>query len=365
MKFKYIVFFFFLAFVFQNVNSQDLNNVRIDNILNIPSRREIKIPDISGYKTLKCDFHIHTLFSDGIVWPSVRIDEAWEEGIDVIAITDHIEGHPKNKLLIGDHNTSYDIAVQRAKEKGIILIKGGEISRGMPPGHINAIFLEDVNALDTPDVNDAIMEAYNQGAFIFWNHPGWKKQQPDTCKMFPIHKNLIDKGILHGIEVFNEKEWYPVALGWCLDNNLTIMGNSDVHGVVSHKYDLINNHRPITLVFSENKEIGSIKEALLAGRTVIYFDDFLVGKKEYLEAIFDASVKVVKTGITDAKNRMVYKVYNSSCIPYHIENKDGGGILLPAESTITIHHSNIEEYSGKVANLITGVGKNLRVSLDL
>jgi hypothetical protein len=37
------------------------------------NRREINIPDILGYKTLKCDFHIHTVFSDGDVWPTVRV----------------------------------------------------------------------------------------------------------------------------------------------------------------------------------------------------------------------------------------------------------------------------------------------------
>ncbi len=52
-----------------------------------PQKREIiNIPDVKGYKTLKCDFHQHTVFSDGQVWPGVRVQEAWREGLDVIAI---------------------------------------------------------------------------------------------------------------------------------------------------------------------------------------------------------------------------------------------------------------------------------------
>ncbi len=58
------------------------------------TRREVKIPDISGYRTLKCDLHTHTVFSDGQVWPTVRVEEAWREGLDAIAITDHIEHKP-------------------------------------------------------------------------------------------------------------------------------------------------------------------------------------------------------------------------------------------------------------------------------
>ena len=63
-------------------------------------RRELHIPDIMGYKTLKCDFHMHTVFSDGAVWPTVRVDEAWQEGLDALAITDHIEYQPHKGLSV-------------------------------------------------------------------------------------------------------------------------------------------------------------------------------------------------------------------------------------------------------------------------
>jgi hypothetical protein len=53
-------------------------------------RHEIAIPDIPGYTILKCDLHMHTVFSDGVVWPTVRVEEAWEDGLDAIAITDHM-----------------------------------------------------------------------------------------------------------------------------------------------------------------------------------------------------------------------------------------------------------------------------------
>ena len=47
----------------------------------IKARHEICLPQIDDYQLLKCDFHIHTIFSDGIVWPSLRVQEAWEEGL--------------------------------------------------------------------------------------------------------------------------------------------------------------------------------------------------------------------------------------------------------------------------------------------
>jgi hypothetical protein len=62
-------------------------------------RKTVNLPDLPGYVTLKCDFHMHSVFSDGNVWPIVRVDEALRDGLDVIAITDHIE-YPKRILFL-------------------------------------------------------------------------------------------------------------------------------------------------------------------------------------------------------------------------------------------------------------------------
>ena len=93
------------------------------------NRREINIPDILGYKTLKCDFHIHTVFSDGDVWPTVRVQEAWCDGLDVISITDHIEYRPHGKDLPDDFNSGYERAKAQAEELNILLVPGAEITK--------------------------------------------------------------------------------------------------------------------------------------------------------------------------------------------------------------------------------------------
>jgi hypothetical protein len=65
----------------------------------------------------------------------------------------------------------------RAKEKNILLIKGAEITRDTPPGHHNALFLRDVEALNTPDLDVAVRQAVLQKAFVFWDHPGcWSER---------------------------------------------------------------------------------------------------------------------------------------------------------------------------------------------
>ena len=111
-------------------------------------RNEIHVPDPEGYRTLKCDFHIHTVFSDGLVWPTVRVDEAYREGLDAIALTEHLEYRPHRQDIIASHNRSYEIAEKTARNNQVILIRGSEITRPMAPGHFNAIFLSDCDALN-------------------------------------------------------------------------------------------------------------------------------------------------------------------------------------------------------------------------
>ena len=54
-------------------------------------RTEIILPEVNGFKCYKGDFHIHTSYSDGRVNPKGRVLEAWYDGLDVIAITDHYQ----------------------------------------------------------------------------------------------------------------------------------------------------------------------------------------------------------------------------------------------------------------------------------
>jgi hypothetical protein len=232
----------FLTVLLMNifVGAQNVNNIQMPELLNNPLRKTIHVPDILGYQTLKCDFHMHTIFSDGSVWPTIRVDEAWDEGLDVIAITDHIENNPSKKFVGGNDYSSYEIALPMAKQKNIIFIKGGEITRSMPPGHFNALFLKDIQALDTENWQDAFTAAKEQGAYFIWNHPGWKAQQPDTCKWWDEHTDLYNKGMLHAIEVFNEKKWYPIALDWCMEKNVAPHAASDIHGINSELYNIGN-----------------------------------------------------------------------------------------------------------------------------
>jgi len=335
-------------------------------------RHEMYIPDIQGYITLKCDFHMHTVFSDGDLWPKQRVIEAWEDGLDAIAITDHIEYTPHKDYIKADYNAGWELSKETAENLNIILVHGAEITRKMPPGHLNALFIKDANELTDPDFMKTIEAAVKQGAFIQYNHPGWKNQEPDGIpRLYPIHKELIAKGWLNGIEYYNDVEYYPLVLDMCRDNKLTVMGNSDIHGVISENYPYPQySHRPVTLVFVKDRTIESLREALFAGRTAVWYGDELAGFKEYTGPLFYASIVVGKPFKTDEKN-IWFEITNKSDIPFYLVNGENGA---PAEINIPSHSSTIvkanKRFTGSaikydVKNIITGNGQVLNVSIPV
>lgn len=311
--------------------------------------RKIRFPDLNGYKTLVTDLHMHTVLSDGYVWPNIRVDEALRDGLDAISITDHIEYQPNRQdIPHPDRNRSHEIALDAAEEKDLIVLNGAEVTRNMPPGHINGVFLKDVNKLNINDSIDALKEAKKQGAFLFWNHPHWEAQYPDgIAKLTELHKDLINKGLLNGIEVVNDVTYSDEALQIALDYNLTIMGTSDIHGLIDWHYDVPGGgHRPVTLVFAKEKSAESLKEALFAGRTVVFFKDQLIGKENYIIPLIKKSITVDSADYIEtwSGQTMVAKflIHNNCDAPLILENKSDFGLHNYADIVVVKPNSHAE-----------------------
>lgn len=295
--------------------------------------RKLMFPDIPGYKTLKCDFHQHTVFSDGSVWPDIRVQEALLDGLDAISLTEHLEYQPhKDDIPHPDRNRSYDIAIKEAANHDLIIVKGSEITRKMPPGHNNAIFLSDPNKLLVDDSIQVFREAKKQGAFIFWNHPNWTPQRKDgMATLTDVHRLLIREKLLDGIEVVNDQTFSIEALQIALDNNLTIMGTSDIHKLIDWDFKVAKGgHRPITLVFAKERTAGSIKDALMNRRTVAVYKNLLIGRDEFVIPLIQSSLK-----ITSAKYIGKYNV-----LGVEIENLSSTEIVLQNQTGYTLHNNN-------------------------
>ncbi len=283
-------------------------------------RTEVKIPDIPGYVSLKCDFHMHTIFSDGRVWPTIRPEEAWREGLDAFSITDHIEYQPHKADVPINFSRSYEIAKPGANSLMLMIIKAAEITRPERPGHLNALFLKEIKPLDTKEWRDAVKAAVQQGGFVFWNHPGWK--QPNKISVwYDTQGELYEKGMLHGIEVVNGDDYYPNAHKWCLEKKLTMMGNSDVHNPINMDYNFSKGeHRPMTIVLAKEKSIEAVKEALFARRTVVYWENVLIGEEKYLKPIFNKSIEIINPDVAiKGKGRAYIHIRNNSDISFELE----------------------------------------------
>jgi predicted metal-dependent phosphoesterase TrpH len=297
-----------------------LNVVSAQNETTTENSRAIEFPDIPGYVTLKCDLHMHTVLSDGDVWPNIRVQEAIKDGLDVISITDHIEYQPHQKEIPHpDHNLSYELALKAAKGSDLLVIPGTEITRSMPPGHFNAIFVKDVNKLNQKDVVEVFREAKNQGAFVFWNHPHWTAQKPDgVASLTEMHHQLLEEGLFSGIEIYNDDTYSDEALEIAQKYNLAVLGNSDLHGLVDWSYEVPEGgHRPVTLVFAEEKTEAAMQKAMEQRRTAVWFKNTLVGDQEFLAPLVEASLEITRTGKGPLPS---LQIHNHSDADYILEN---------------------------------------------
>jgi len=318
------------------------------------ARTDVQIPEIPGYVTLKCDFHMHTVFSDGLVWPTVRVEEAWRQGLDVISITDHIEYQPHKADVSTNHNRSYEIARGSGSGLDILVIKGSEITRKMPPGHLNAIFLTNSALLAVTNWRDAVAEADRQGAFIFWNHPGWDAQTTNgIVRWYDEHTELLAQQRLHGIEVVNGRDYYPEAHQWALEKKLALFSNSDVHNPLNLDYHTHQgDHRPITLVFARDRTPEAIKKALFDRQTAAYSGEWLIGDEAFLRPIFERSIRLNTSKLAiKGKQRLAVQIRNESEIDYRLElDQESPEVSAPKKITLPGRKTVLFDVQGKSAS---------------
>jgi len=342
-------------------------------------REHIIIPDVGAYQVLKCDFHMHTVFSDGHVWPNVRNQEVWQEGLDAYAITDHVEYTPHSEDVKVNHNRGYELLKESSAKSNMILVKGTEVTRNTPPGHFNALYINDASAYiesrDAAQDKAAVMKAAEQHAFIFWNHPGWQPGIAGSYDWIPFVDDLYQNKALHGIEVFNGFGFHMKALDWCIDKGLTVMGTSDMHNLVAHEYDLGKEyvHRTMTLVLARERTAESIREALDAGRTVAWASKYLAGREEHVRALFDACVQLMPVHYTEERKNgdkiNYYALRNNSDLYFELDLKDGNNtkriVLYPRSEQQVTASAETTSLSGEVISTYVRSDQHLSVNFLL
>jgi hypothetical protein len=283
----------------------------------VETRDPLPVPDLPGYRTLKADLHLHSVFSDGVVWPTVHVREAWRDGLDVVSLTEHLEYRPYVADVPGDVGRAYAVAKPVAAELGIVLIPGVEITKPASPkvpdgatAHFNALFVTDPPALHVPDLVEALKKARAQGAFVFWNHPGFRVP---VAEWFPAIAAAHEQHLFDGMELVNGPQFYPEAFPWIAAKRLTILCNSDAHEPTPPRAR--GSVRPMTLIFAQTRDAEGVREALLARRTVAWMGGEVWGAAEYLRGLWSGAVRVDATRVKAGTFGYLI-ARNSSALPF-------------------------------------------------
>ena len=330
---------------------------------NTPSRTSFILPQVDGLNCYTADLHAHTIYSDGELSPEERVKEAWCDGLDILAITDHIETrrqernmlkflkgyspekkgfepintrvsrgkHADERGIVSDLNFSTELARQTAKSyPELTIIKGAEISREpVHIGHYCALFTTDNNAIYSRDDAEAIRNARAQGAIITHNHPGWERT---SCDMTEFHKKVYGEGLIDGVEITNGTSFYPEIVGRCIDKKLYMVSATDIHATTSY-YNKQNFYRNMTLIFAKDKSEKALKKAFLSQKTLGYSGGYIIGEESLLAKFFQASVKANYVGA--AKKGIKVSLTNQTSFDYLLKY-DGIEIPVPAFQTIFV-----------------------------
>lgn len=332
-------------------------------VQNAQRRTEIILPKVNGLNVYKADLHTHSIYSDAELTPEQRVKEAWFDGLDIFAMTDHVEyrrhepkmlqflkgytgGKAKKAVnanvirkpateqgILADLNLPVQLAQKAAKAYGdaLLVIPACEITREPKTiGHFNALFTTDNNAIYDVDPLQSLRNAKKQGALITQNHPGWSRK---TCDITEFEQKAFDEKLIDGVEIMNGYWFYPKAMQRCVDWNLYMLGCTDIHNQTNH-YNQNGNFRTMTLIFAKENSMKAVRKALEKRQTLAYSAGNIAGDAKLLQDFFKASVscKFLSRG---KKGAATYALTNSTSLGYKI--RVGRKVLeLPAFQTITI-----------------------------
>ena len=332
-------------------------------------RTEIILPQVNGYNCYKADLHVHTIYSDGELTPRQRVREAWYDGLDILAITDHLEARNYEKYMLkalaphnpdgkphkyyhagsvrlmkdgtdpgirSNHNATFAEAAEYVKKEGypILLIKGSEISRKpQTQGHFNALFLKDVNAIYNIDAKETLRNVHKQGGLVIHNHPGYRRNTTDKSEW---QAEVYAEKLFDGVEIVNGTKFYPKMIRRCVEENLIMIGATDTHRPTSGQYKDMGFFRTMTLILAKECTEEAIKDALLKRRTIVYSGGELMGEEKWLSEFLNASLDVQNAGVEMKKGAKYqrYCITNTTSLTYKLRYKSTVSRLQLWERTL-------------------------------
>lgn len=201
---------------------------------------------------LKGDLHLHSTHSDGSYTIEDNANMAEEKGLDFIALT--------------DHNTISQNYAHESDGK-VLFIPGMELTTYK--GHCNLYGvkdpLKDFRATNMEEIRNLLQEARTNGCKISINHPfdqycPWEYGWGVDYDWVEVWNGPWTEG--------NERtlQWWQEQL--VQGRKLTVVGGSDCHR--PHPY--VKQGMPTTWVYSNNKSVNSILDAINKGHVYLTYD---------------------------------------------------------------------------------------------
>lgn len=312
-------------------------------------------PRVGDWIVLCGDFHMHTINSDGKLTTRERVEESYNFGYDVIAVTDHGKPSP------------YRVAKYVGEPLGLIIIPGFETGI-LGKEHYVALgvahtfkprdshHLAEKPGEKTVFYQDEMQAIAQAGGILFCAHPPKEWREPTDWG--------VKNGIIIGTEIqngygkiestgpFGGVNCYPHSFEWALKYDLALFANSDIH----HTRRV--GPQPVTLVFVSERSADGVMEAIRARRTVAWFNDVVCGREELLSQLVKSAVEIKKSGPT--------RISLENLCPIKFKLSIGDKTLeLPAYGHADIDWVGNQQIRIKWLNVWTSLTTNLETAVEL
>ena len=205
------------------------------------------------------DFHVHTTFSDGWLTVEERINWYIQQGISGAAFSDHdnIRGAKMAQRYVEEQNLDFVVFIaeewtDNAANPDFHMNYYGLAEEIVPPMSDNPI-TEVMNGSET------IEYVKSKGGYIIVNHYNYDPNPSGGYGLPFTLDQLRDWGV-DGFEITNGGSYgskYQQIRNYCLNNNLTCIGGSDIHTCED-----LNNFVKLKLDDPTNLTITNIFETL-------------------------------------------------------------------------------------------------------
>jgi hypothetical protein len=224
------------------------------------------------YEVLRCDFHVHTTYSDGHLTPTQVVDLYKSYGYDAIAITDH------------NWNRGWAEAEAEGLAQNLTVIRGEEMSYYWADGsykHIVGLFLSSNIGYNyrwnRNDVVQPIFDAIHaRGGIGIAAHPECNYPKLSHLDWW----RLTNATYIDGWEYSTQQRvsTVPTYNEWLLGSGDLMLYDHDYH------YNNSTLSTIYTLVLAHNNTAAGVREALESRRTLVYNGGAILGEQWVIDA---------------------------------------------------------------------------------